>query len=229
MGATRCGSMARRMMIKGSSGAGKSTLAAELARRFGLVHVELDALYHGPDWSPASPVELRARVADELDNERGWVVDGNYDGPLGSLVLDRADLVVWLDLPLPTKLLRLMRRSALRWLGREALWNGNRESLSAIFGGRKSLFGSALRMHFHHRRPSNRRRHLRVRALGGALGTRTGLHDEREAKAFERAAELGIANFRRLFEVVGELAQLPPEVSELHQPKKQWRRRTEFW
>jgi len=75
--------MVRRLVIKGSSGAGKSTLAAELARRFGFVHVELDALYHGPNWTPATAAEFRARVTALLDDERGWVErpTGQRTGP----------------------------------------------------------------------------------------------------------------------------------------------------
>lgn len=144
--------MVRRLVIRGSSGAGKSTLAAELARRYGLVHIELDALYHGPNWTPATPVELLARVTALLDDGRGWVVDGNFSSELGLIVFDRAELVVWLDLPLAIKMVRLSRRTMRRWVTREELWNGNRESLKDIFGGPKSLFAWAVRMHFRHRR-----------------------------------------------------------------------------
>lgn len=144
--------MFRRLAIKGSSGAGKSTLGRALARKLDLPYIELDALHHGPAWSAASSEELRARVLALLDDERGWVVDGNYDSKLGTLVLDRADLIVWLDLPLPTKLARLARRSARRWLTRQELWNGNRETLRALFCGTDALFAWAVRAHSASRR-----------------------------------------------------------------------------
>jgi hypothetical protein len=144
--------MVRRILIKGSSGAGKSTLAAELARRFGFVHVELDALYHGPNWTPASAAQFRTHLTALLDDDRGWVVDGNFDQELGDLLLDRVDLVVWLDLPLATKMVRLARRSVSRWISGDELWNGNRETLRGMLGGPNSLFPWALRMHFRHRR-----------------------------------------------------------------------------
>ena len=144
--------MIRRIVIKGSSGAGKSTLAAELARRLGLLHVELDALYHGPNWSQATPEQLRARLEPLLNDERGWAVDGNFDSHLGEFVRERAELIVWLDLPLGTKMIRLTSRSMRRWITREELWHGNRESLRALFVGSKALFPWALRSHFRHRR-----------------------------------------------------------------------------
>jgi hypothetical protein len=67
-------------------------------------------------------------------------------------VLDRADTVVWLDLPLHIWLPRLIRRTWRRLRGRERLWNGNRESLKTAFWGRESLFVWAVRSHFRRRR-----------------------------------------------------------------------------
>jgi hypothetical protein len=144
--------VAARIWIKGASGSGKSTLSRELARHLELPHVELDSLHHGPQWAAASAEELQARVLDALDDARGWVVDGNYDSKLGRLVLERAELIVWLDLPLGTQLMQLLRRTARRWWRREVLWNGNRESLKGAFWGGEALFPWAVRTHFRYRR-----------------------------------------------------------------------------
>jgi adenylate kinase family enzyme len=141
-----------RIWVKGGSGAGKSTLGHELGRRLSLPYIELDALHHGPNWSAASPAELQARLLAALDDDRGWVVDGNYDRKLGTMVLDRAELIVWLDLPLRIKLWRLARRTARRWLRKEELWNGNRETLRGAFWGKEALFTWAVLTHFRHRR-----------------------------------------------------------------------------
>lgn len=48
---------------------------------------------------------------------------------LGDLVLEQADLVVWLDLPARVWLPRLIRRTIRRAVRRETLWSGNRETL----------------------------------------------------------------------------------------------------
>jgi hypothetical protein len=143
--------VARRIWVKGGSGSGKTTLARELARRLGLAHVELDALHHDAGWTPAPAALLQARVRGALEDVRGWVVDGNYDSKLGALVRDRAELIVWLDLPLPIKLARLARRTFGRWRDREPLWNGNRENLKAAFWGGEALFPWAVRSHFRYR------------------------------------------------------------------------------
>ncbi|WP_273380985.1 AAA family ATPase [Symbiobacterium thermophilum] len=52
----------RRIVVIGSSGSGKTTLARELAMRLGVPHIEADALYWGPNWTPAQPDEFRRRV-----------------------------------------------------------------------------------------------------------------------------------------------------------------------
>ena len=92
-----------------------------------------------------------AQLAPVLASD-GWVIDGVYRRKLGNLVLEAADVVVWLDLPIRVWLPRLVRRTGRRLVGREEIWNGNRESLRTAVWGRDSLFGYALRSHFARRR-----------------------------------------------------------------------------
>ena len=143
--------MRRIAVIGTASGTGKTTVGRALADRLGVPFVELDALHHGPDWTEATPDELRARVEPIVDTD-AWVIDGAYRGKLGDLVLERADVIVWLDLPLRVWLPRLLRRTTRRTVTREELWNGNRESLRDALGGRDALIPYAIRMHFSRRR-----------------------------------------------------------------------------
>jgi adenylate kinase family enzyme len=129
-----------------ASGCGKTTVGRTLAERLRVPFVELDALHHGPGWQEATAEELRAEV-EPLVAQEAWVIDGGYQGKIGDLVVDAADTVVWLDLPIRTWLPRLVRRSARRIVTREELWNGNRESLRGVFVGRDSLFAYSLRNH----------------------------------------------------------------------------------
>jgi adenylate kinase family enzyme len=131
-------------IMASASCSGKTTLGRELAHRLDARFVELDALNHGPNWEQATPAELRERVEPLLAEPR-WVVDGSYRSKLGDLVLESADVVVWLDLPVRIWLPRLVRRTLRRILRRERLWNDNRETIWNGFFARDSLLRFALR------------------------------------------------------------------------------------
>ena len=121
-------------VISSASGNGKTTLGRALALRLDVPFVELDSLVHGPGWAETPDDELRALVEPILGSD-GWVIDGTYWRKIGRIVLDAADTVVWLDLPLRVWFLRLLRRTGRRWVGREPLWNNNRETLRTSSGG----------------------------------------------------------------------------------------------
>lgn len=145
--------MARRISVVGNPGSGKTATSLAIAERLGLPHVELDALFHGPNWSAPQKDEFRRRVSGTLDTLDGWVADGNYSGYLGPLVLERAELLLWLDLPLRVCLRRLWTRTLRRIRTREELWDAkNRESFKNVFLARDSLFLWTLKAHFGHRR-----------------------------------------------------------------------------
>ncbi len=136
--------MRRVVVIASASGSGKTTVGRALATRLGVPFHELDALNHGPGWIEVTADELRARVVP-LVAGKAWVIDGGYQGKLGDLVLEAADLVVWIDLPRRVWLPRLVRRTARRIITRQELWAGNRESLRGALVGRDALLPFALR------------------------------------------------------------------------------------
>jgi hypothetical protein len=149
-----------RIAITGPSGSGKTTLAAEIARTLGIRHVEIDALHHGPNWESCGTDVLRERVLAAIEGD-GWVTDSTYYGLLGNLVSDRADILVWLDLPIPRVMWRLLRRTHVRIRDRIELWNGNVEP--GWWESTRYLIGPALGRAFANRREFPQRyAHLRV-------------------------------------------------------------------
>lgn len=120
----------RCISVVGCSGAGKTTLSRRLARQLGYRHVELDALYHQPNWQTLPTAQFQQQVTDALQGD-GWVVEGNYSAAR-PLVLERADMVIWLDLPRATVMRRVLWRTVRRLFGRQSLWNGNRERWSNL-------------------------------------------------------------------------------------------------
>lgn len=116
---------ARRVVVRGSSGSGKTTLAASIAAALRIPHVELDGVFHQPGWVPLAREEFRASVAS-IAAGGAWVTCGNYSA-VSDLLLDRADTVVFFDLPRSVVMRRVIVRSLRRRVTNEELWNGNRE------------------------------------------------------------------------------------------------------
>jgi adenylate kinase family enzyme len=143
--------MRKVVVVASASGNGKTTLGRVVAERLGVPFIELDALVHGPNWEETPDDELRS-LLEPLTAGDGWVVDGAYQHKLGNFLLERADTVVWLDLPIHVWLPRLTRRTFRRIRGHEEIWNGNRESLRTAVWGRDSLIVWALRSHVRRRR-----------------------------------------------------------------------------
>jgi hypothetical protein len=165
-------------IIATASGCGKTTFGRALAVRIGVPFVELDAIHWQAGWTELDAAELR-RLVEPLVAGNAWVVDGSYRGKLGDLVLDAADTVVWLDLPRRVWLPRVGTRTLRRWVHREELWNGNRESLRGVLSGDDSLFAYALRT-----APRRRQRYPRELARFRVARLRT----HAEVDAFLRAA-----------------------------------------
>jgi hypothetical protein len=114
----------RRVLVAGISGAGKTTMARAIAERLGLPRHELDALHHGAGWQKRP--EFEADVARFAATD-AWVCEDQYQTFIGDLLWERADTVVWLDLPRAVIMSRVIRRTFMRLVTRVELWNGNRE------------------------------------------------------------------------------------------------------
>jgi adenylate kinase family enzyme len=113
-----------RILVAGPSGVGKTSLAQRMGPALGLPHTEIDALFHGPDWTPRP--EFRTEV-EAFTAEPRWVTEWSYTSQLGDLLVERADTLVWLDFPVVVHMGRLVRRTLRRRLRRVELWNGNVE------------------------------------------------------------------------------------------------------
>ncbi|MDF0530125.1 hypothetical protein P0W64_06610 [Tsukamurella sp. 8F] len=130
-----------RVSVVGCSGAGKTTVAKRLASVLDSTFIELDALHWGPGWNAATEVELAERVIAVIGGD-SWVVDGDYQRKMGTIVWDRADVVVWIAPPRWRVMWQVLRRTVVRGISRQELWNGNRESIGGLMfwrGDRSSL------------------------------------------------------------------------------------------
>jgi adenylate kinase family enzyme len=142
----------RRILVLGRTGSGKTTLARELAAAIGVPHVELDALYFGPDFSTVPLSVLRERTSAAIAGDR-WVTDGNKSA-VRDLVWPRADTVIWLDYPFVVCLWRLGKRALWRTsvLKAQAAETGGKARLPRQFLSAAKGVLTALRSHKGQRR-----------------------------------------------------------------------------
>jgi adenylate kinase family enzyme len=139
----------QRIAVVGTSGSGKTTLARSISQTLSIPHIEFDALYWGPNWTPIDKGLFRERVSEALSVDR-WVTCGNY-GSIKEITFARADTVAWLDYPFPLVLSRLIRRTTRRLMANETLWEHNHEKLRKVLS-RDSIILWAFQTHWKHRR-----------------------------------------------------------------------------
>lgn len=77
---------------------------------------------------PTADFEERVRAVAADD---AWIVDGNYTAA-EPILRDRAELLLWVDLPFWITYPRVLQRTWQRLATRQELWSGNRESLRNI-------------------------------------------------------------------------------------------------
>lgn len=119
----------RRVHVIGNSASGKTSLAKQLASALQADFVDLDALNWLPDWfalNENDPDELLRRFEHATRGD-AWVAAGSYRQFAQRTFWSRLDSVIWLDLPMPLLLWRVLRRSWYRWRTKELLWGTNVE------------------------------------------------------------------------------------------------------
>jgi adenylate kinase family enzyme len=136
----------KRVVVIGNSCVGKTTFSSRLAAMIGATHIELDALFWEPNWKEADNEVFRSRVFTALNSE-SWVIDGNYARRIKDIVWPKAEILVWLDLPLHLILRRFIVRSLNRSLTGKKLWGHSQETLRNNIFSRNSLLVWILKSH----------------------------------------------------------------------------------
>lgn len=128
----------QRLAVIGLAGAGKTTLAHHLVPLFGLPHIELDAFCWAANWTRVQPECFRQRTIEALNRKR-WLVEGNHC-VVYDLIFAQAETLIWLDLPLPVMMQRLLVRTMSNLLNNTILSSGNREEWRRTFLTPDSIF-----------------------------------------------------------------------------------------
>ena len=148
----------RRVMIVGQPGSGKSTFARQLGAATGLPVVHIDRIHWQPGWVERSRDE-KDRLTRAVHARETWIFEGGHSRTWPER-LARADTLIWLDVPLPRRLWRVLRRAvtglrphAARHAGRTARSSSGRASSPSspssgargVRGGRRSRQSSPRR------------------------------------------------------------------------------------
>jgi adenylate kinase family enzyme len=104
-----------RIMIVGQPGSGKSTLAEALGKVTNLPVIHVDQIHWQRDWVER-PRSETTRLCLEAEQRSRWVFEGGHSETWASR-LARADMIIWLDLPVGLRLWRVLRRT-MKGLGR---------------------------------------------------------------------------------------------------------------
>jgi adenylate kinase family enzyme len=99
----------QRIMILGQPGAGKSTLARIIGARTGLPVFHIDHIHWQAGWIERPRAE-KTRLCHAVEAQECWIFEGGHSATWANR-LARADLVVWLDIPVTTRFLRVLWRT----------------------------------------------------------------------------------------------------------------------
>jgi len=119
--------------VVGTSSSGKSTFCKELSSILSVPHIEMDALFWGPNWYLPTDEEFFSKLRLALKGD-SWILDGNYKRSI-PIKWESVTTIIWLDFSFLRTLYQAVKRAIKRVITREELWpgTGNREPLKSLF------------------------------------------------------------------------------------------------
>ncbi len=101
--------MLQRIMIVGQPGSGKSTLARALGQLTGLPVVHIDHIHWQSGWIERPQAE-KTKACLAVEARAAWIFEGGHSSTWENR-LARADMLIWLDIPVGLRLWRVVRRT----------------------------------------------------------------------------------------------------------------------
>lgn len=99
----------KRVMIVGAPGSGKSTMARWVGAQTDLPVQHMDHIHWMSGWVERPHVD-RVEMIRSVEESDRWVIEGGISKRYAAR-LARADILIWLDLPVTLRLWRVMLRS----------------------------------------------------------------------------------------------------------------------
>lgn len=107
----RDGGPVRRVAVVGNAGAGKTTLCRRLGGALSLPVYALDSIKWRAGWEPVPAAEIARQCHAWIARDR-WVIDGFGTWDFMAAEFERAEVIVFIDLPLHVHYWRAFKRQA---------------------------------------------------------------------------------------------------------------------
>lgn len=107
-----------KILIIGIVASGKTTLAKKLSKELNIKHYEIDSIVHDDLNKRKRTEEEQKEIIINIDKSNNWIIEGVLRKNLYYL-LDMADKIIYLDIPLKTRKIRIFTRFIKQKLGLE--------------------------------------------------------------------------------------------------------------
>ena len=122
-----------KILIIGIVASGKSTLATKLSKQLNIKHYEIDLIVHDDENKKMRSHQEQLDIINEIDKNEDWIIEGTLRKNL-YILLDLAEKIIYLDIPLRVRKRRILIRHIKQNLGLEKCgYKPNREMLKKMY------------------------------------------------------------------------------------------------
>lgn len=123
-----------KIYIVGIVASGKTTLAKELSAKIKVPRFELDSIIHDDENNGQKrSLEEQLQIIYGINNQEDWIIEGTHRKNLDELFI-LADKIIYLDIPLYKRRLRIFKRYIKQKIGLEKCsYNSNIEMLKMMY------------------------------------------------------------------------------------------------
>ena len=107
-----------KILIIGIVASGKTFMAKKLEHKLNIKHYEIDSIVHDDSNKRKRTPEEQKEIILEIDKQENWIIEGTLRKNLNYL-LDIADKIIYLDIPIRTRKIRIFTRFVKQKLGIE--------------------------------------------------------------------------------------------------------------
>ena len=123
-----------KIYIVGIVASGKTTLATWLSEKIKIPRFELDSIIHDDENNGQKrSLEEQLQIIHEINKKEDWIIEGTHRKNLDELFI-LADKIIYLDIPLYKRRLRILKRYIKQKIGLEKCsYNSNIEMLKMMY------------------------------------------------------------------------------------------------